>query len=205
MDFSLPRSQMLELLADAMEVPDERRSALLGRFQHLQRLSLIEGINPGRGRAAEYRAHHVLVVAIAFEMLQLGLTPERVVHVLKENQDRLRLAIGLAIREKGAITPSVIWFDPSVINGSSPDFDLAEGTFDYGGEGSAVDRFKWFVTESWIERMAIVSISGTLWHIVRAFEQHWAHREKPPIGPQSLQFLIALHDWFQDSQPDSVA
>lgn len=195
---------MLDLLAEAMEVPEERRSALLGRFQHLQRLSLIEGINPGRGKAAEYRAHQVVVVGIAFQMLQLGLSPERVVQVVKANQDTIRLAIGLAVSQKGKISPSIIWFDPSVVNGSSLDYDAADLTFDYGGEGSAIERFAWLVAESWVQRTAIISVSGTLWHMVAAGEGHTGS-DKPPIGPVSMQFLDALNEWFVGSKPDSIA
>ncbi|WIA54313.1 hypothetical protein N6H05_14700 [Sphingobium sp. WTD-1] len=194
---------MIDLLAESMEVPENRRSAMLGRFQHLQRLSLIDGINPGRGRAAEYRAHQVLVVAVAFEMLQLGLSPERVVQTIKANQDAIRLAIGLAVGKKGEIQPSVIWFDPAIVNGAADGFDPAEATFDYGGEGSAVDRFKWFVSNSWVERMAVISISGTLWHIIAAAEGH-SGSSRPPIGPTSLAFLDALHDWYRGSAPDSL-
>jgi hypothetical protein len=204
----MPRAQVIALLADAMEVPEQRRSALLGRFQHLQRLALVEGINPGRGKAAEYRPHQILIIAIAFQMLQLGLTPERAVQVIKQDQDRVRLAMGLAVNETGTITPALLWFDPSILTrsqeGSGID-DLAEATFDYGGAGSGVDVFKWLFVEGWVQRMAFVSISGTLWHIVAALEGHFASAERPTLGGKSLLFLEGLKDWFENSTPDSLA
>lgn len=197
---------MLAFLAIAMEVPEDRKSALLGRFQHLQRLALIEGINPGRGKAAEYSAHQVLIIAIALQMLQLGLTPERAVDVIKQNQDILRLAIGLAIGSSDTIEPSMIWFDPAILTRSQPDgghADLAEAIFNYGGAGTGRETFERFFVEGWVQRMSFVSISGTLWHIVGAFDGHKS-ADVPVIGKTSRWFLDGLKAWYADSAPDSL-
>ena len=199
MDFGIPRSQMLELLADAMEVPEGRRTALLGRFQHLQRLSLIDGINPGRGKAAEYRANQVLIIAVAFEMLQIGLTPERAVRVIKHNEDELHCAIWTAVKEEGEISPSIIWFDPLALNGEEVAFNDDYTTFSCGDRETAVKHFEWLVTKSRVERNAVISISGTLWHIAAAFEGHRSHKESPIIGPRTRQFLESLRRWCLDS------
>ncbi|CAN5325427.1 hypothetical protein BH10PSE12_BH10PSE12_01790 [soil metagenome] len=201
---------MLELLADAMEVPIDRRSALLGRFQHLQRLSLIDGINPGRGTAAEYKANHVLVIAVAFQMLQLGMTPERAVHVLKQNQERVRMAIGLAVGKKALVSPSMVWFDPAVLTrsgatGSSDEIDLADATFHYGGSGTGREMFKHSLIDGFAQRLAFISFSGTLWHIISAIDGQTPTARKPAIGPRAAIFLSSLREWFEQSTPDSFA
>tara|TARA_Y100000815_G_scaffold251807_1_gene255531 strand:+ start:496 stop:1104 length:609 start_codon:yes stop_codon:yes gene_type:complete len=193
---------MLELLADAMEMPDEKRSALLGRFQHLQRLKLVEGVNPGRGRAAEYNALQVLVFSVAFQMLQLGMTPERCVDVLRQHQDLLRLAISLAVQEPGTISPALLWFDPSILNRSAKagEYDLAEATFNYGGAGTGREVFEIFFVEGMVQRMAFISVSGTLWHLVSAIEGGARTRGRPPIGEVSAMLLDDLSDWFEGSK-----
>jgi hypothetical protein len=205
-DFSIPRARMLDVLADAMEVPPERRSALLGRFQHLQRLALIDGINPGRGRAAEYKSHHLVVIALAFQMLQLGLTPERTVQVIKQNQDTVRLGIGLAVHAKDTISPSMLWFDPAILTRSQDEIrDLADATFDYGGAGTGAEVFARLFVEGWVQRTSFISISGTLWHVVAVFEGWGQFSDKPRLGEQSRIFLGSLSKWFQGSKPDSLA
>lgn len=205
--FSVPRAQLLELVGNAMDVPVWRHSALLGRFQHLQRLSLIKGINPGRGKAAEYQAHQLLVILLAFQMLQLGLTPERAVGIIKQNQDRLRLAIGLAITGDQPINPAILWFDPSILKDSTgPEGDLAEATFNYGGEGTGREIFEHFFVKGMVQRMAFISVSGTLWHLVTALE--WDDPDmdimRPVIKEKSAAFLESLRDWYQTSTPDSL-
>ena len=207
MAFSVPRSELLELVAIAMDVPIERESALLGRFQHLQRLKLIEGINPGRGKAAEYRAHQVLIILIALQMLQLGLTPERAVDVIKQNQDRVRLAICISVTGDEPISPAMFWFDPAILTRSQAEIDdLADATFHYGGAGTGPDAFDYFFVEGWVQRMAFISVSGTLWHLVGALDDQFAELDgKPIIGDKSKQFLSSLTEWAEHSEPESLA
>lgn len=212
MSFSVPRAELLDLVAKVMEVPPERRSALLGRFQHLQRLSLIKGINPGRGSAAEYKANHLIVVLIAFQMLQLGVTPERAVTIIQQNQDRIRLSIGLSLAKRGTITPAMLWFDPSILtqnvsDGRGKTYDIAEATFHYGGAGTGHEMFDHFFVKGSVQRMAFISVSGTLWHLATALD--WDDAEfdgfRPVIGEKSARFLAALGEWFDGSTPDSLA
>lgn len=213
MSFGIARAPLLTLLADAMEIPAEGRSAFLGRFQHLQRLALVEGINPGRGKAAEYQAHQVLVIAIAFQMLQLGLTPERAVMVIKQNQDLVRLGISLAIATPDTIEPALLWFDPALLTrtmkGRDGVHDLAEATFNYGGAGTGEEMFRHFFVDGYVQRTAFISISGVLWHLAMAFDDYrdfpMSGVKRPQLGKNSLQFLVSLREWFDASTPDSLA
>lgn len=203
-DFGVARSELLKWLGAAMLVPDDRQSALLGRFQHLQRLKLIEGINPGRGKAATYGAHQVVILAVALQMLQLGLSPERAVHTIRLNQDRLRHAIGLAVNHNGQINPSVIWFDPAAITLTFDDDDLAEATFDFGGLGTGAAAFKDMLLTGWVQRLAFISVSGTLFHLVAVLEQYDALQAHPQITERSRPFLSALYSWHANSSPDDL-
>lgn len=206
MSFSIARGPMLALLADAMDIRPEGRSAFLGRFQHLQRLKLVEGINPGRGTAAEYKANHLMVIAITMQLLQLGLTPERAVRVIKNNQDRVRLAISLAV-PAGRIEPSFLWFDAALLTQTTGlGHDVADATFDYGGIGVFKDRMEWFSEVSYLQRLSLVSISGTIWHLIQAMDPQESFRDqRPTVGPNGQVFINALGDWYSNSKPDSLA
>ena len=206
MAFGLSRQAMLNLIGDAMAIPGHKRSSLLGRFQHLQRLQLIKGINPGRGTAANYRPHQVLIVAVAFQMLQLGLSPERVVNVIQHNQDRLRLAMSLATDPGGNDIPvSMIWFDPAVLQ--KPDEageDWADATFHYGGAGSGPEAFSVFFVNGLVPRMAFINLTGILWSFVAVLQGIPYNYEKVPIDGDGHLFLLGLRDWYEKSQPDSL-
>lgn len=202
MDFRVPRSAMLGLVADALKVPEERRSAFLGRFQHLQRLKLVEGINPGRGSAASYRAHQIVVIALAFQMIQLGLTPERAVEIMKANQDRVRLSIGYAA--KNVASPMFLWFDAALLS-NSDEMDWAEATFDYGGQAVVTERFADMFFEGEVQRMAFISVTNTMIDLAANA------RPAGPFGDEAGQVLLqsmfvrSILDWFKQSTPDSFA
>lgn len=91
------------LLAEAMGIPEARRSAFLGRFQHFQRLGLITGVKPGRGRAAEYTMPMILQLAVAFELVELGRTPERIVEHLGKSEFSLASGFRDALADDGII------------------------------------------------------------------------------------------------------
>ena len=201
-DFSMSRSQMLKLLADAMLVPEERRSAFLGRFQHLQRLSLISGINPGRGRAARYDPLQIMVVAIAFQMLQLGLSPERTVQAISQNKERLYYAISLSTGPSGEeVGNSIIWFDPANITATLDGDDFADVTFHYGGYATGRDAFANFFLEGWVARMAFVNIGGTIWHMIAAMQGGDHYDTKPVIGDEARRFLSGLRSCIESADP----
>jgi hypothetical protein len=64
-------------LATVHHIAPNKRSAFANRLKHLQRLGFPPGINTGRGRAADYQAEHVVLLALALELLSFGYTPER--------------------------------------------------------------------------------------------------------------------------------
>ncbi len=65
-------------LALLHEVAPEKHGALKARMKHLQRLGWPVGANRGRGAKEGYGVDQSLSLAMAFEMLRLGMTPERV-------------------------------------------------------------------------------------------------------------------------------
>lgn len=99
-------------LARVNLIREDARSAFDARLKHFQRLEFPPGTNTGRGRAATYGIGHVLQLAFALELVQLGVPPERakthVSNTVKEfarlchlmllqwgNEDAPQYAIGL--------------------------------------------------------------------------------------------------------------
>ncbi|MCZ8320841.1 MAG: hypothetical protein O9296_04550 [Novosphingobium sp.] len=70
-------------LAAIHRVAPEKRIALKGRLKHFQRLGWPSGTNQGKGARVQYGIGQTLMLAMGFELLQLGLTPERVVEQFK--------------------------------------------------------------------------------------------------------------------------
>lgn len=80
-------------------------AALVARFKYMQRMGFPEGVNSGRGVRSIYGLPEILKVLIAFELLETGATPTRVVRMLRTDWDGLgrALAVGwLAARERSA-------------------------------------------------------------------------------------------------------
>lgn len=217
MSFGIARTPMLAVLADAMAIPEARRSSFLGRFQHLQRLSLISGINPGRGKAAEYKAEQVVIIALAMQLLQLGLTPERTVKVVRSNHALILRTIAIAVRQSGAIAKPLIWFDPALLTSDGIDDagDSADLTMDFGGYDRASQVFASFFNMGDLQRISFISVGNTITALVDAMEDlpsqsadHgcdlgiefldalW-HRGKEIMAGFSDEMLTAVEDeWF---------
>ncbi|MEJ6594676.1 hypothetical protein [Parasphingorhabdus sp.] len=75
--------ELEDFLAEIHGVAAEKRSALKGRLKHFQRLKWPAGTNQGKGARVKYGVGQTLSLATGFELLQLGLTPERVVEHFK--------------------------------------------------------------------------------------------------------------------------
>jgi hypothetical protein len=118
--------EVFTLLGMAHGVPKEREPALRGRLQHLQKLGFPEGIKTGRGRPAKYGPAQVLGLLVAFELLQLGLTPERAARVVQYNLSVIAKAVRVTAREIGKeaeITPIYLIFEPQALHVPAIEFD----------------------------------------------------------------------------------
>ena len=95
----------LDAVVRVMHGIDPGEAALVARFKYMQRMGFPEGVNPGRGVRAVYDLEATLKVLLAFELLETGATPTRVVRMVRTGWAALRpaLALGwLAAIERGA-------------------------------------------------------------------------------------------------------
>lgn len=70
------------MLAKLHRIDDAKRIAFQGRLKHFLKLELLPGVKQGRGKAATFAAIDVATLALATEVSQFGLLPERVVEML---------------------------------------------------------------------------------------------------------------------------
>jgi len=93
-----------DLLADLHHISPKSRIALQGRIKNFQRYGWPGGTNTGKGRAATYGFREIIRLCLGFEMLQLGVSPERAVSLLKNNWYNIRTAISLAVTAHPVLT-----------------------------------------------------------------------------------------------------
>lgn len=104
MSFSLSFAEVSSLLAGMHLIDPAKEGTFRSRIKHLQRLNFPPGVNTGKGRPAEYGVEQFLLLAVAFELLQLGLTPERARSLLTQRQEEV-----LAAFHRAAIPPSLFY------------------------------------------------------------------------------------------------
>jgi hypothetical protein len=84
------------VLADINGIPSYQRTAFQARLKNFHRLGFPEGIGKGRGKAVVYGPRELVLMALAVELTQLGLTPERVIEVIREDEYPLWMCVRMA-------------------------------------------------------------------------------------------------------------
>lgn len=101
---SLPYAAVVLILADRHGIDEMSTVAFRGRLQHFQRLGFPAGINTGRGRSVAYSFGQLLELSLAIELIQMGLTPERAVAVLRSSKFAVYQSVSSAVENES------IWF-----------------------------------------------------------------------------------------------
>jgi hypothetical protein len=161
---------VVRLLSHIHKIDSEKHAvAFKGRLQHFQRLKFPEGVNTGKGRPAHYGAGQLIALAVALEMTQLGLPPERAVLTLRSNTAALTSAIRAAVYwasvpnfAQGSI---ILTFDPAALSGlrvGGDKRDLASETFDYSSWGHFKIRVDQWEKDSPFKRLALINLSALI-------------------------------------------
>lgn len=93
--------ELEDFLAEIHMVAASKRTALKGRLKHFQRLGWPAGTNKGKGARVNYGVGQTFSLAMGFEMLQLGLTPEKVIEQLRLSGDSIARGFAAALQEYG--------------------------------------------------------------------------------------------------------
>lgn len=81
------------MLAARHGIVGERQVAFRGRLEHLRKLGCPTGVQTGKGKPAVFGWQQLIELAVALELIDLGITPDEAARVIKLHQDRLRIHI----------------------------------------------------------------------------------------------------------------
>lgn len=170
-------------LAAMHRIDQTRRTAFQARLKNLHRLGFPVGFETQKGRTALYSVGDAAMMAVAIEMTQLGLPPDRVVTLLGFNIYPVAMAIQMAARslrenpagyELSAVDSPhdplsmFIYFDPTALDHLSNDSlvdqepqDGATQSFFYGGIGVVKDLIGMRMCGDF-RRLALVNITAMI-------------------------------------------
>lgn len=145
------------VLANVHGIDQTKRTAFQSRLKNFHRLRYPVGFQAVKGKAATYTPLQIIEMALAVEMTQLGLPPERASWVLTCNRWPILMATEMVARElhrdpaafnsesglSEAALSMFLYFDPAALNPLTlhlpaealPDMDEAANSFFYGGIG----------------------------------------------------------------------
>jgi hypothetical protein len=129
--FPLSFKQVTVLLGSLHLIEMSRISALQSRIKDFQRREFPPGLNTGKGKAAAYTPEHIILLTFAFEMLELGMTPDKICVLLRYAATPILFEVAEVCRTgRPALlkrNKTVVYFDPRGLS------DLREGKDFEGG------------------------------------------------------------------------
>jgi hypothetical protein len=169
MTFELSSDRVAETLALLHEIGADKRVAFRARLKHFQRLGFPEGVNVGKGKSAKYGAGHVITLALALELAELGLTPERIVTLIRGDYFPVFAAVKGSTdailsgewkpTRSGSAGSIFLYLDPSAL-ASLRDRDPAGTSFE-AADASTVAQHLAHVTSNFERRrLAIVNVTA---------------------------------------------
>ncbi|WP_022684603.1 hypothetical protein [Sphingobium bisphenolivorans] len=97
-------AQVSSILESVHRIAPVHSSAFRARLKHLQRLGFPSGINTGKGKAAAYGFRELMMLAVALQLIEIGMSPEKATGICQANEsDIVRYtvkAINLANSDK---------------------------------------------------------------------------------------------------------
>ncbi len=95
MEFTYKEIQTI--LSRKHNIADRNEMAFRGRIQHMQRLGFPSGVNTGKGRPVSYTWRELLLLALVFEYLEIGSTPDRAIAEIVKIEDMILSGIAKVI------------------------------------------------------------------------------------------------------------
>lgn len=190
---SLTFGELDAVLAGMHRIDQTKRTAFQSRLKNFHRLGYPIWFQATKGRAATYSPCQIVEMALAVEMTQLGLPPERITAVLGANLWATLKAFQIAARFLadsptgfGECRPDAteplsmfLYFDPAALHPLTlhlpasvvPDQDEASNSFFYGGIGIVREGIaSW--TSSGSPRLSIVNVTAMIDAVAQSpFEQ----------------------------------
>ena len=152
--------------------------------RYFQRLGWPQGTNAGRGGRVRYDARQTLQMCCGFELLQLGLSPERVVRFMV----RMEVMFAQAFHKAALGEIIFVMFDPAILS------SLA-----WGGDIEKNDQFCWLIDSDRLtqrfkqydslaqkRRLAWINVSVLLARVLAALGED---------APKEAELICELSAW----------
>ena len=164
-------------------IDQTKRTAFQARLKNFHRLRYPIGFNAVKGKAAAYSPLQIIDMALALEMTQLGLPPERATWVLSANRWPTLMAVAMASEELArhpiGFDPEkrladepfsmFVYFDPASLSPLTlhlpakilTDMDQAANSFFYGGIGVVREEIaNW--TSGFAPRISLINVTAMI-------------------------------------------
>jgi hypothetical protein len=169
--------QVEALLAQINDIASDKRSVFGARLKNFLRMGLLPHVQQGRGKTASYGPAEVVTLALAVELTQFGLAPERVIAMLG---NEIHHSIPMAVRMAAQGVEMFIHIQPQ---------ELASLT-NMSGETLHPGFIHGPRDTTWSERRyAALNVGGLLNDIVRALGED-----------RRYEFLSSLSDFGKGGQ-----
>lgn len=173
-------AQVEALLRDIHFIRDDRGPAFASRLKHLKKLGFPKGVNVGKGQRFSYSPTQVWILALAFEFVQLGILPEKIVSgftryatVLVQATAHATVPMFHPADPETDVTPTVLIFDPSSLSDLMDDryfeaIDPAISNFTFGGPDMATWALEGHFPS---RRLSAISLDRLLYDLGHALER----------------------------------
>jgi hypothetical protein len=101
--------QLEACLAHIQQVSDEKRYTFQSRLKQWQKMGFPAGTKVGKGTKAKYTFQHLCQIVVMMQMMRLGLTPERSIHMVNAGWPRFRHGLLEAIDHIAKVQPQIIY------------------------------------------------------------------------------------------------
>lgn len=165
-------SEVAAALAEINDIANVRRTAFDARLKNFHRLGFPADYETTKGKAAQYNAAQIYSIALAIELTQLGLSPERVITVLLSGSYATGMAARMACNSNKDSDKLLmyLYFDPSALDPLQADLseDKAGASFFYAGQGILRDMLsEWPEDKS--RRLSLLLVSKLIELLVEQF------------------------------------
>jgi hypothetical protein len=214
-DIAWTFGELEAVLASVHGIDQTKRTAFQSRLKNFHRLGYPLGFKAMKGKAATYTPLQIIDMALAVEMTQLGLPPERAVWVLVRNRWPILMANGIAARElqkdpaafssekgfRDRALSMFLYFDPAALHPLTlnlpakivPDLDEAADSFFYGGIGIVRDGIAAWTSGS-SARLSLINLTAMIANVAAS-----------PFDEGSEDDLTFRRDFFRLLEEESSA
>lgn len=101
--------QLEACLAHIQQVSDEKRYTFQSRLKQWQKMGFPAGTKVGKGAKVKYTFQHLCQIVIMMQMMRLGLTPERSIHMVNSGWPLFRMGLLDAIDHLAKVNPQIVY------------------------------------------------------------------------------------------------